>query len=393
MKGLSNMATIKQYTKTNGIKLWMFQVYLGIDEATNKRVKTTRRNFKTKKEAQLALNRLKLDFNNNGFQHPENMTFEQVYERWLQEYRNTVKESTLVKTKVYFNNHILPAFGNMLINKISIPYAQSIINDWCNKYVKYSQLFNYTSAVFQYAMKLELVQKDPTKLVVYPKRKEEIKGSDDWKFYDKEELQKFFACLAEEDKHEHNHQANTLFRLLAFTGMRKGEALALTWQDIDFTNQTLTINKALSRGENARLYVQTPKTSHSNRTLDIDKTTIHVLKKWKLRQREQLLMLGYNANSNDKQLVFSNTRNGYLQPSKPRKWLVQIINKYQLKYIKVHGFRHTHASLLFEAGASIKEVQERLGHSDIKTTMNVYAHVSKHAKKDTVEKFVNYVNF
>lgn len=58
----------------------------------------------------------------------------------------------------------------------------------------------------------------------------------------------------------------------------------------------------------------------------------------------------------------------------------------------MHGFRHTHCSLLFEAGATIKEVQDRLGHSDIKTTINIYAHVTKKAKTDTAEKFARFIN-
>ncbi len=64
--------------------------------------------------------------------------------------------------------------------------------------------------------------------------------------------------------------------------------------------------------------------------------------------------------------------------------------KYDLPYITPHGFRHTHCSLLFEAGASIKEVQERLGHEDIKTTMNIYAHVTENTKEKTAEKFAQF---
>ncbi len=65
----------------------------------------------------------------------------------------------------------------------------------------------------------------------------------------------------------------------------------------------------------------------------------------------------------------------------------------ELKKIKIHGFRHTHASLLFEAGADIKDVQERLGHTDIKTTMNIYTHITPARKEETAEKFSKYVNF
>ncbi|HFI0025852.1 TPA: site-specific integrase [Streptococcus suis] len=69
-----------------------------------------------------------------------------------------------------------------------------------------------------------------------------------------------------------------------------------------------------------------------------------------------------------------------------------ILKKYDLPYITPHGFRHTHCSLLFEAGATVKEVQERLGHEDIKTTMNIYAHVTEQAKEQTAHKFAQFMS-
>ncbi|MEG0267701.1 MAG: tyrosine-type recombinase/integrase, partial [Carnobacterium sp.] len=92
-------------------------------------------------------------------------------------------------------------------------------------------------------------------------------------------------------------------------------------------------------------------------------------------------------------LVFSNLCNDLMQPPKVGQILDSLFKKYDLKRITAHGFRHTHCSILFEAGASIKEVQDRLGHSDVQTTMNIYAHVTEKAKEKTAEKFANYVNF
>src|SRR5699024_1331328 len=116
------------------------------------------------------------------------------------------------------------------------------------------------------------------------------------------------------------------------------------------------------------------------------------LKEWKKRQKQENFKLGLNSSSSS-QLVFNNTKNDILQPGKVRKWIVYVQEKYKLKKVTTHGLRHTHCSLLFEAGATLKEVQDRLGHSDIQTTMNIYAHVTEKAKEKTAEKFANYVNF
>ncbi|MCP9313404.1 site-specific integrase [Liquorilactobacillus satsumensis] len=173
--------------------------------------------------------------------------------------------------------------------------------------------------------------------------------------------------------------------------MRKGEALALKWNDLDFTNHTLSINKTITRTVDNKMVVGTPKTLHSIRTLDLA-TTFNTMAQWRMQQREEMFMLGYNTDNAD-QLVFSNNRNELLTTSKPNKWLAHVIKKYDLKHIGVHGFRHTFASIAFESGATIKQVQEQLGHSDVQTTLNVYSHVSKYAKKETIDKFANYVNF
>ena len=114
------------------------------------------------------------------------------------------------------------------------------------------------------------------------------------------------------------------------------------------------------------------------------------MKEWRKKQRKELFKIGFNALSND-QLLFSNKNNEPLRP-----WLVQFWNRSVakdtgIKYITVHGFRHTHASLLFEAGTPMQDVKERLGHSDINTTMNIYTHVTKSEQKKTADNFARFM--
>ncbi len=181
--------------------------------------------------------------------------------------------------------------------------------------------------------------------------------------------------------------------LIAFTGLRKGEMLALTWNDINFKDECLTVNKSLATGENDELIIQSPKTESSIRTISLDKGTLSTLKQWKREQAELLLAFGFNALRNN-QLIFSKPHNNevfYL--NKPRSVLVKVCDDNNLPRIHIHGFRHTHCSLLFEAGVPVKDVQERLGHSDIQTTMNIYTHVSQDSKDRSAELFQAYINF
>ena len=171
--------------------------------------------------------------------------------------------------------------------------------------------------------------------------------------------------------------------------MRKGELFALKWTDIDFENHEITVSKAISLDDTNKIYLKSTKTGKT-RIISIDPITENILMQWKKQQVEDCMRLGFNA-KNKTQLIFNNKYNSYMQPSLTQKWLKKITDTHKLKAITTHGFRHTHCSLLFEAGATIKEVQDRLGHSDVQTTMNIYAHVSKERKTSAIEKFANYL--
>ena len=382
------MANIRKYTKKDGTAAYMFQAYLGTDSATGKRIRVTRQGFSTKKEANLSLSRLKIEIEEQGYKKNKRYKFNEVYELWLEQYKNTVKESTLLKTLELFDNHVLPFYGNMYMDKITVTHCQKAINSWYTKIKHYKRANNYVITIFKYAISLGIVSDNPVLRVSVPVKKDTVMEDIAKNFYNKEELQLFFECLKKED----NPKLMVLFRVLAFTGARKGETLALTWKDINFEQKTITINKTLTRGLNNKLIVQTPKTTASRRNVMVDDKTLSLLKEWRKQQKTDYFKLGYNT-MNSSQLVFSNLSNNFMQLVKVGHHLDIIVKKYDLKRITTHGFRHTHCSILFEAGASIKEVQDRLGHSDVQTTMNIYAHVTEKAKEKTAEKFANYVNF
>ena len=176
-----------------------------------------------------------------------------------------------------------------------------------------------------------------------------------------------------------HYKAFTLLHLLAYTGMRKSEALALTWNDLNLIEKELSITKAIGRGKSARLYLKPPKTG-SSRVIKLVDRTITILKEWKRIQKQEYLVLGLNTTKAN-QLIFSNTNNEYIQPVQVQKWMYSVQKNHSLVKITPHGLRHTHCSLLFEAGASIKEVQDRLGHTDVKTTMDIYTHVTKSSRR------------
>ncbi|MFJ7369375.1 tyrosine-type recombinase/integrase [Lysinibacillus sp. NPDC098008] len=378
--------TIESYTLKSGTKRYRFQIYIGKDPLTGKEMRTTRSNFKTKKEAELALARLKLEIANGQYKKIQAETYREVYDLWIKRYEKTVEESTFVKTRNIFKNHILPAMADYKIDKINIDICQRHVDEWMDKLVNGDKVKSYASLVMRFAMQRGYIDKNPFDLVDLPhKSKKRTSTHDKNLFYTKEQLQEFLTYA---ERHP-NYKVYAFFRLLSYSGMRKGEALALTWEDIDFDNLEIDINKAISQGVSQKLYVKSTKTGVS-RKIKMDEATMVILKEWRKKQKQAFLMLGYNTLAKD-QLVFSNTQNSFIQPTKTNDWVKSVLRNTDLPYISTHKFRHTHCSLLFEAGATIKSVQDRLGHSDIKTTMDVYAHVTANAKEDAIQKFESYM--
>ncbi|MFC0233947.1 tyrosine-type recombinase/integrase [Vagococcus entomophilus] len=391
------MAEYKQYSKKNGEKAWLLRAYLGSDPVTGKSIKVNRRGFNTKKEAQQELTRLQNDFDKKGQALTQNITFKELYEMWLEQQRKSVKPSTIAISVRYARNQILPAFGKLKLNKITVAYCQKIVNEWHDKYKQYAFLRKVTAQIMKYGISMEIMDSNPMKKTILPRKKEEETKIN---FYSKEELQEFMEIV----KANNNYKHYAYFRVLAFTGMRKSELLATQWSDIDLFNKTISIGKTIAMDEHGDVVLQSPKTKNSLRSISLDDITIKILSSWRMKQREDYFKLGFNTGS-EKQFVFTNINNELYYPQVVNDWLDWIYKKEDQKRLKLdpdsekirritpHGFRHTHCSLLFESGANINQVQERLGHKDIKTTMNIYAHVTEKAKEETGQKFAQYVNF
>ena len=358
---------IRSYKKKNGETAFGFRIYVGKENGKDKYIK--RRGFATKAKARAALLQLQENIE-NGEQYKKEITVEEISKKWLKDYSETVQESTYIKTSRNFKNHIYPVFGKRKIATITPLQMQEQANEWSKKLVYGRKMKGLMNNVFKYAIRHGYIETNPVDSVITSIRKKSDIKSD---FYNKDELQKFLKLVAKTKDLE----KITLFRLLAFTGARKGEILALEWGD--WTDNTLDINKAITRGFSGEEIGNT-ETVSSNRLISLDKKTKSILKKWR------------RQNPNTK-YIFENDLKKPIPSTLPRKWLIKIVEGSDLRPIKIHGFRHTHASLCFDAGMTLKQVQHRLGHSDLKTTMNVYTHITKQAKDDIGERFASYIDF
>lgn len=381
------MVKYEKYEK-DGKRFYHIKGYLGVDP-TGKQININKKGFPTKKEAQLYYSNAKLKLESNSYRKQSvTSTYEEIYNEWIETYEHTVKESTFVKTVQLFQSHILPVFGSYRIDKIEYKLIQETINAWYKQFAQYKKVFNYFNRIMTYAIQHGYIESNPSQRVVIPTKERDYGSKKTTKdYYTKGELKQFMKALD-----DYGYPLwQCFFHLLAYTGIRRGEALALTWGDINFDDYTLSINKTLTEGKNRRSLIQSPKSKASNRTIILDDSTVKLLKHWKKEQAKLLLGLGFNAMSSN-QLLFSKYENNkHMNLSTPRNRLVNICKKYDVPMINIHGFRHTHVSLLGEAGVPIKDIKERLGHSDIKITMNVYTHVTKDSKNESAKLFSKYM--
>ena len=378
---------IKKYTTKHGEIRYLFQTYLGIDPLTGKERRTTRRGFKTIKEAKQAERNLLLDVEENGlplnqsdgFQDP---TFEELASLWLENYKTTVKPSTFENVKSKVEKMTEEHFKELKLKKITVAYCQRVVIELSKSYVLYNHYLSVVNRIFKYAVLMDVISSNPFDKVIKPKsRQTQRKGN----FLTKEELKEFLKLA----------QTTTLsyffplVHLMSYTGLRQGEALALKWSDIDFENKKITVDKTAVRIKEKQT-LQTPKTKNSKRVISIDPVTLSILRSWKKDQIKIYFKNGKHFEGNDN-FIFTNQRADWVHIHNFIRYFKRFIADHKLKQITPHGLRHTHASLLFSAGVEPKNISDRLGHSTVQITLDLYTHITEEQRSDTVEKLLEYM--
>lgn len=378
---------IKKYTNKNGEIRYLFQTYLGIDPATGKERRTTRRGFKTMKEAKQAERNLLLDVEENGlpsnqsdgFQDP---TFEELASLWLENYKTTVKPSTFENVKSKVEKITEEHFKGMKLKQVTTTYCQKVAIELSKTYVLYGHYLSVINRIFKYAVLMDILTSNPFDKIIRPKsRQVQRKGN----FLTKEELKEFLK-LAQTATLSYFFP---LVHLMSYTGLRQGEALALKWSDIDFENKKITVDKTATRIKEKQT-LQTPKTKNSKRVISIDPTTLSILKSWKKDQIKIYFKNGKHFEG-DENFIFTSQQAEWVHIHNFIRYFKRFIADHNLKPITPHGLRHTHASLLFSAGVEPKNISDRLGHSTVQITLDLYTHITEEQRTDTVDKLLKYM--
>ncbi len=323
---------------------WLCQFYY--TDWQGNRKKKFKRGFRTKSEAEAWAR----DFLQQQESNLE-MRFDKFVEIYLEDMEARLKENT-VRTKRYIIDlKILPYFGNRAINEIKA----ADIRKWQNELLKkgYSETYlktinNQLSAIFNYAERYYDLQGSPCKKAgsIGKSRAEEMD------FWTKEEYLQFLEGVRDKPV------SYMAFQLLYWTGARIGELMALTYNDINWEQKTLSINKSYQRIQ-GRDVITTPKTPKSNRVITLPDFLVEDLREYTSK------LYGIMPDARMFQITKS-----YLTAE-----MLRGVKKTGVKKIRLHDLRHSHASLLVEMNFSIKEIADRLGHEKVETTLNTYSHL------------------
>lgn len=241
----------------------------------------------------------------------------------------------------------------------------------------------------RYAYNNDLIIKDFSKAIELPKEYESIKllKEEEVQPLTAEEQQIFVQAI----KH---HKFEMIFILALYSGLRQGELIALTWNDINFDECYINVNKTMAEVVEAtqegrgkiKQTIQTPKTKCSIRKVNIPASVVNMISEYRKTQDIELNKYRSLPRFKDYNLVFCNKYGNYLSPRALRQEFKDILIKNNIPPRKFHNLRHTYATRLFELGENPKTVQKLLGHSKLTVTMDTYTHVLDSVKQKAVNK-------
>ena len=175
----------------------------------------------------------------------------------------------------------------------------------------------------------------------------------------------------------------TLVHLLLITGARRGEILGLKWDKVDFASNQVCICNNVLYSADVGIYEDTPKTERSKRYVSLPAETMQLLKQYRAWQNGERLRLGEYYQ--DQGFVFAQDTGGPMHPDSVTTWLSRFSKRHGLPHVNAHAFRHTMASMLYFNGVDSVSISKRLGHAQVSTTANIYAHVMEAADKKNAD--------
>ncbi len=305
-----------------------------------------------------------------------------------------LKVSTARRYESIYNNQIKEFFGNRQISKITKVQIRNWVKELSEngknlrtgeplspKTIK--NALSLLSTLYKYAIEdLDLLEKNPCEHVKVPKSTKKYKIQKD--FYKEHEIADLISLLFKEKDTNTGKCHATAILLILFTGLRIGEAMGLRWEDIDFNESTINIERIRLMVPNDGVIEDTPKTEGSVRIITVPDFVMEMLKDLQIYQRNNKIVLGEEYT--DSGYVFTVAEGTPHHPHNTYHWFKRFLKRYGLRDTTLHDLRHTHAAILSSIGVQIIDVSKRLGHTNTRITQEVYEYYFRNTDKDISDK-------
>ncbi|MEY2451482.1 MAG: hypothetical protein QOD92_1056 [Acidimicrobiaceae bacterium] len=372
---MSTTAAPKRDTTTG---LWGFVVDAGTDPKSGKRRQVRRRGFKTKTDALAELDKIRQSSRDHTYVANTRQTLGDYLDEWLVTIESTLRPSTHHSYDKNVRIHVKPHIGAVKLQAVDGLVLNKLYGDLAAKLGP--RTIRYVHAIlhraFKDAMKVGRLTRNPSDAATPPTASSvTAKPMATWTG---EEVGKFLRSSAEA-----NDRLVALWTFLVTTGVRRGEALGLRWEDVDLDEGRASIVQTVVITGKERLAFSSPKTAAGVRTVDLDPTTVRSLIEHRKRQAAGRLLVG--PGWRDHGLVFTRANGDPLDPENVSRDFRARLKRWKMRPVRLHDLRHTWATLALKAGVPTKVVQERLGHSSPLITMKLYQHVMPGMGRDAAD--------
>lgn len=356
---------------------WYYRIDLGVVDGQRKQIE--RYAGKTKGAADKILRRVMKEMDQTGiYYEPSEMSYADFLDTWLE--RDVKLENAITTYENYksqINNHIKPNVGVYQLKQLSPMILQDFVNKLKIRYSKSTiqLIMNIMRSSLSFAVQpYQYIANSPMKHVRLPKFKST--ELEQVKIFTREEMDSILT------RFDINHQFYIPIRIAYRTGMRLGECLALTWENVDLENKVIHVRHTLTDKVKGQRSITPPKSQKSVRDISFDDELLKSFKTHKIRQSESKLKYGQFYTKTE---FVCTHENGIPLSSDDMRYFGQYCKKTLNTNKSFHSLRHTHATTLLENGAPLEYVSKRLGHSTLVLTANTYIHVTDKMNESAVE--------
>lgn len=357
---------------------WGYTITIGKDD-NGKRIQKRFGKFTTKKEAINACNEAIYRLEHGTYIEPTDLTIARYLRDWLETHRINLAVNTYRGYKVNIENHIIPAIGHILLQKLQPIDLQKFYSKMLEEKNLSPSSISYVHATLRKclneAMKMQYVSRNVAMQVTTPKARKY-----NAQFLNTDEIKELLQSLQMTDIY-----IPTLIAI--YLGLRRGEVLGLMWKDVDFEKGLVTVSRAYIPTPNGNV-ISNLKTEKSNRVIGVPDNLIAILKEEQQKQVRNKAIYGMNYND----YVCCKNDGTHISPDYWYKHFKKVLASNWLKDMRLHDLRHTNASLMLKAGVNMKVASERLGHTTIGITMDLYSHIDEELQRDAADKLNNIID-